>query len=325
MTSLIPGPLGMGGAPLGNLFARIAEPDAAATTQAAWDAGIRHFDTAPHYGAGLSEMRMGAILRQQNRADFCLSTKVGRLLRPVAEVPEHDEGFLGALPFARIFDYSAGATIRSLEDSCARMGLSSIDVVYIHDCSEDWHGPAWTTRFREAMQGAAKTLSAMRKRGEIKAWGLGVNLVAPALAALEQSDPDIFLIAGRYTLLDHTALAKLFPACAARGAKVVLGGPYNSGLLAGGTTFNYETAAPDIAARARAIAAVCARHNTDLKAAALQFCAAHPVVATVIPGARNAAEVRQNAAMMAAPIPPALWADLKRENLLPAEAPTPVC
>jgi D-threo-aldose 1-dehydrogenase len=319
----IPGPLGMGGAPLGNLFARIDEADAAATTQAGWDAGIRHFDTAPHYGAGLSEVRMGAILRQQRRADFWLSTKVGRLLRPVAEVAELDEGFVGALPFGRTFDYSAGATVRSLEDSCARMGLSSIDIVYIHDCSEDWHGPDWKLRFREAMGGAAKVLSAMRKRGEIKGWGLGVNLVEPALAALEQADPDVFLIAGRYTLLDHTALGRLFPACAARGAKVVLGGPYNSGLLAGGTTFNNETAAPEIAARARAIGAVCTRHGVDLKAAALQFCAAHPVVATVIPGARTAAEVRENAAMMTAPIPAGLWADLKREGLLPADVPTP--
>lgn len=320
---MIPGPLGMGGAPLGNLFDRIDEDVAAATTQAGWDAGIRHFDTAPHYGAGLSEIRMGAILRRQPRAEFWLSTKVGRLLRPVREVPELDEGFVAALPFARSFDYSAGATVRSLEDSCARMGLSSVDIVYIHDCSEDWHGADWKLRFREAMGGAAKVLSAMRKRGEIKAWGLGVNMVEPALAALEQADPDVFLVAGRYTLLDHTALAQLFPACAAKGAKVVLGGPYNSGLLAGGTTFNYETAAPEMAARARAIGAVCSRHGVDLKAAALQFCAAHPVVATVIPGARNPGEVKQNAAMMAAPVPGALWADLKREGLLPAEVSTP--
>jgi D-threo-aldose 1-dehydrogenase len=313
----------MGGAPLGNLFAPIDEDVAAATVQAGWDAGIRHFDTAPHYGAGLSELRMGAILRRQDRASFHLSTKVGRLLRPVPEVPSPDQGFFHALPFARSFDYSAGGTVRSLEDSLARLGLNRADIVYIHDCSEDWHGADWKLRFREAMQGAAKVLSAMRRRGEIQAWGLGVNLVEPALAALEQSDPDIFLVAGRYTLLDHTALAKLFPACAARGAKVVLGGPYNSGLRAGGTTFNYETAPPDLAARARALGAACARHGVDLKAAALQFCAAHPVVAAVIPGARMPAEVRENAAMMRAPIPPALWADLRRAGLLPQEAPVP--
>jgi D-threo-aldose 1-dehydrogenase len=320
---MIPGPLGMGGAPLGNLFDRIDEEVATATVKAGWDAGIRHFDTAPHYGAGLSELRIGSVLSRQRRADFWLSTKVGRLLRPVREVPDVDEGFTKALPFARTFDYSAGATVRSLEDSCARLGLSSIDIVYIHDCSEDWHGPEWKTQFAIAMRGAAKVLSDMRRRGEIKAWGLGVNLVEPALAALEQSDPDVFLIAGRYTLIDHTALGKLFPACAGRGVKVVLGGPYNSGLLAGGTTFNYETAPPELAARAQAIGAVCASHGVDLKAAALQFCAAHPVVATVIPGARKPSEVHENAAMMKAPIPAALWTDLKRQGLLPAEVPTP--
>jgi D-threo-aldose 1-dehydrogenase len=320
---MIPGPLGMGGAPLGNLFARIPEDVAVATVQAGWDAGIRHFDTAPHYGAGLSELRMGHVLRGKPRDEFWLSSKVGRRLTPVPEVPDPDQNFHGALPFHRNVDYSAGGTIRSIEDSLARLGLSRLDIVYIHDVSEDWHGPDWKVRFREAMAGAARVLSDMRRRGEIRAWGLGVNLVAPCLAALEQSDPDIFLVAGRYTLLDHAALRDLFPACARRGVKVVLGGPYNSGLLAGGTTFNYETAPPELAARAQAIGAVCARHGVDLKAAALQFCAAHPVVATVIPGARTATEMEQNAAMMRAPIPAALWAELKSGNLLPADVPTP--
>ncbi|MCW3474280.1 aldo/keto reductase [Limobrevibacterium gyesilva] len=320
---MIPGPLGMGGAPLGNLFARIPEDVAAATMQAAWDAGIRHFDTAPHYGAGLSEHRMGAALRLHPRDAYTLSSKVGRILEPAQDVPELDQGFVGALPFRRRVDYSAAGTIRSIEDSLQRLGLARLDIVYIHDVSEDWHGPAWKDRFAEAMAGAAKALTDLRRQGVIRAWGLGVNLVAPCLAALEQAEPDVFLVAGRYTLLDHGALDQLFPACAARGAKVVLGGPYNSGLLAGGTTFNYETAPPEMVARARAIAAVCARHGVDLKAAALQFCAAHPVVATVIPGARTPAEMRENAAMMQAPIPDALWAELKREGLLPGHAPTP--
>jgi D-threo-aldose 1-dehydrogenase len=318
-----PGPLGMGGAPLGNLFARIPEEVAAATVQAAWDAGIRHYDNAPHYGAGLSEHRMGAVLRLHPRTMFALSTKVGRILEAADNVPEHDEGFVGALPFRRRIDYSAAGTHRSIEDSLQRMGLSRIDIVYIHDVSADWHGPAWTYRFTEAMAGAAKALTEMRRAGVIRAWGLGVNVVEPCLAALEQADPDIFLVAGRYTLLDHTALERLFPACEARGVRVVLGGPYNSGLLAGGTTFNYETAPPELAARARAIGAICARHGVDLKAAALQFCAAHPVVATVIPGARTPAEVRENAAMMFAPIPGSLWVELKEKGLIPAHAPTP--
>jgi len=163
----------------------------------------------------------------------------------------------------------------------------------------------------------------MRDRGEIRAWGMGLNLVEPALACLEAARPDIFLIAGRYTLLDHTALGRLFPACTAKGVKVVLGGPYNSGLLAGGTTFNYEPAKTDMVARANAIRGICERHGTDIKAAALQFCAAHPVVAAVIPGPRTAAEVQQNAALVKAEIPSALWAELRRTGLLPESAPTP--
>lgn len=317
------GPLGMGGAPLGNLFTVVAEADAAASLDAAWAAGIRHFDTAPHYGAGLSELRMGAALRNQPRGEFTFSTKVGRLLQAGREMADEVEGFVHALPFRRRFDYSAAGAQRSIEDSLARTGLSRIDVVYIHDMSEDWHGPAWTYRMEEALQGAAVYLTDLRAQGLIGAWGLGVNQVAPCLIALEHATPDVFLIAGRYTLLDHTALAQLFPACAAKGVKCVLGGPYNSGLLAGGTTFNYEAAPADIVARALAIAAICAQHNVDVKAAALQFCAAHPQVAAIIPGGRNAAEVTQNAAMMVAPIPGALWYDLRAAGLLPAEAPIP--
>jgi D-threo-aldose 1-dehydrogenase len=317
------GPLGMGGAPLGNLFTVVEEADARASLAAAWDGGIRHFDTAPHYGAGLSEHRMGEFLRGKPRDEFTISTKVGRMLTAAQDVPELDQGFVRALPFRRSVDYSYAGAMRSIEDSLQRMGLSRFDIVYIHDVSEDWHGPAWTQRMQEAMTGAAVALTELRRQGVIRAWGLGVNLVAPCLVALEQAEPDLFLIAGRYTLLDHTALAELFPACAAKGVKCVLGGPYNSGLLAGGTTFNYETAPPELAARAQAIGAICAGHGVDLKAAALQFCAAHPQVAVVIPGARNAAEAAENARLMAAPIPPALWADLRAAGLLPEGAPTP--
>jgi D-threo-aldose 1-dehydrogenase len=313
----------MGGAPLGNLYGRVSEADAAATLRAAWDADIRHYDTAPHYGVGLSEHRMGAMLRLQDRNSFTLSSKVGRILEAAQDVPEHDQGFVGALPFRRRFDYSAAAARRSVEDSLQRMGLSRIDIVYIHDVSEDWHGSDWKQRFAEAMSGAAVALTEMRREGTIHAWGLGVNLVEPCLAALEQADPDLFLVAGRYTLLDHTALAKLFPACEAKGVRVVLGGPYNSGILAGGTTFNYQAAPTELVTHAQAIGAVCARHGVDLKAAALQFCAAHPAVAAVIPGSRAPEEVKQNAAMMAAPIADAVWVELKQAGLLPAEAPTP--
>lgn len=324
MTNYIPhGPLGMGTAPMGNLITEVSDEDAIASATAAWDAGVRHFDTAPHYGAGLAEHRLGRHLRTHPRDAYTLSTKIGRILRADATIPELSENFLNALPFRRSIDYSAAGTIRSLEDSQQRMGLTRFDIVYIHDCSEDWHGPAWRDRFAEAMAGAARQLSAMRARGEIRAWGMGLNLVEPALACLEAADPDIFLIAGRYTLIDHTALAKLFPACAAKGVKVVLGGPYNSGLLAGGTTFNYEPARADILARAQAVRSICDRHDTDIRAAALQFCAAHPVVAAVIPGPRSAAEAAQNAELMDAEIPGQLWADLRAAGLLPDGAPTP--
>ncbi len=319
----IRGPLGMGGAPLGNLFDRIPEDVAIGTVEAAWESGIRHFDTAPHYGAGLSEHRMGAALRLHDRAAYTLSTKVGRLLEAAQDVPERDQGFVGGMPFRRRFDYTEAGAMRSIEDSLQRLGLSRIDIVYIHDVSEDWHGPEWKQLFGVAMQGAAKALASLKRQGVIGAWGLGVNLVDPCLAALEQSEPDMFLLAGRYTLLDHAALDRLMPECAARGVRLVLGGPYNSGLLAGGTTFNYESAPAEIAGRAKAIGELCRRHGVDLKAAALQFCAAHPVVAAIIPGARTPDEVRENAAMMRAPIPTALWQALKQQGLLPAHAPTP--
>ena len=317
------GPLGMGGAPLGNLFTEIPDEDALGAIRAAWDAGVRHFDTAPHYGCGLSEHRFGAVLRHHKRGDYTLSTKVGRLLEPTPSVPDLDDNFQHGLSFKRKLDYSYDGTMRSLEDSLQRLGLPSVDIVYIHDCGEDWLGPSWREQFDIAMAGAARALTKLREQGVIRAWGLGVNVVEPCILALDRADPDIFLVAGRYTLLDHTALKDLLPKCARQGARVVIGGPYNSGLLAGGTTFNYETAPPALVARTKAIAAVCARHRVDLKAAALQFVVAHPVVAAAIPGPRTAQEVTQNAAAMAQKIPVQLWADLKAEGLLPAEAPTP--
>ncbi len=317
------GPLGMGGAPLGNLGHAIDDAVAHATVEAAWSAGVRHFDTAPHYGAGLSEHRMGHVLRYKPRDAFTLSSKVGRMLAPVASVPEFAEGFQHGLSFERRVDYTADGARRSIEDSLQRLGMSRLDIVYIHDCAPDWLGDAWEEQFAIAMRGAAPALTRLREEGVIGGWGFGVNVVEPCLRALAQSDPNVFLMAGRYTLLDHAALGELLPRCVARGAKVVIGGPYNSGLLAGGTTFNYEAAAPEMAARAQALGTACARHGVDLKAAALQFCAAHPAVAAVIPGARTTGELEQNVAMMAQLVPAALWAELKAAGLLPEAAPTP--
>ena len=317
------GPLGMGGAPLGNHQAVIPDDVALAAVAAAWDSGIRHFDTAPHYGAGLSEHRMGHALRHHPRGEFTLSSKVGRLLDPAGDVPEVAEQFHRGLSFRRRLDFTYDGALRSIEDSLQRLGLSRIDIVYIHDCAPDWLGDAWQEQFDIAMNGAARALDRLRGEGVISAWGFGVNVVEPCILALRRAEPTMFLVAGRYTLLDHAALAELLPLCEQRGARVVIGGPYNSGLLAGGDTFNYERAAPELVERTRRIAVVCARYGVDLKAAALQFCAAHPAVAAVIPGARTTAEVIENAAMMAQPIPADVWAELRAEGLLPEGAPVP--
>lgn len=318
-----PGPLGFGGAPLGNMFEAVSDPDAAATLAAAWDAGIRYFDTAPEYGPGISEHRFGEFLRNKPRDDFVLSTKVGRLLRADASKGGKHGPFVAGLPFRVDYDYTADGVRRSIEDSLQRLALARIDVAYIHDCAEDAHGEHWMEVFDTAMKGAAVALTRLREEGVIRAWGLGVNRVEPCVLSLERADPDVFLLAGRYSLLNQPALEVLFPRCAGRGVHVVVGGPYNSGLIAGGKTFEYQEASPErVAARDR-LAAIAERHGVDLRAAALQFCAAHPVVASVIPGTKNPERVRQNVVLMDQPIPAGFWTELKREGVLPEGAPTP--
>ncbi len=318
-----PGPLGLGGAPLGNLFSAIPEETALATVEAAWTGGIRFYDTAPHYGAGLSERRMGEILRTKPRDDYVLATKTGRLLEPDAGVPDPAENFARALPFRRRRDYTADGTLRSIEASLTRLGLDRIDIAFIHDVSEDQLGPAWVDSFAIAMSGAARALTRLREEGVIRAWGLGVNVIEPCLRALDQADPDIFLIAGQYSLLRHATLDTLMPRCDERGVKLVIGGPYNSGLLAGGATFDYEAAPPELVARTRRLAETCAEFDTPLKAAALQFCTANPTVAAAIPGARTPAELEENLAFVQTSIPPALWTTLRSHGLIPDNAPVP--
>lgn len=317
-----PGPLGFGGAPLGNMFDVVDDATAEAALTAAWDSGVRYFDTAPHYGSGLSEQRFGNVLRRYPRDDFTLSTKVGRLLHPDPSGPENPP-FVASLPFRIEPDYGYDATLRSIEDSCQRLGLARIDIAFVHDLAADHLGDAWEAQFEIARTGAFRALIRLRDEGVIKGWGLGVNLTEPCVRALEQSDPDVFLLAGRYSLLNQPALDRLFPLCAERGVHVVVGGPYNSGLLAGGSTFEYKPAPADMIERRDRIAAVCQRHGVDLRAAALQFCAAHPVVAAIIPGAKHAAKVAENARLMAAPIPSALWQELRDEGLIPGDAPVP--
>ncbi|TBU75702.1 D-threo-aldose 1-dehydrogenase [Pseudomonas daroniae] len=315
--------LGFGGAPLGNMFHPIDEDRAQATLDAAWKSGIRYYDTSPHYGAGLSEERFGRLLQGKPRDEFVLSSKVGRLLQP-ADKPENAKPFTHELPNRRVIDYSADGARRSIESSLQRLGVDRLDVVFIHDVSEDQHGPKWREYFAEAMQGAAVALTKMREEGLIRGWGLGVNLVEPCRLALQQSDPDVFLLAGRYTLLDHrVALDTLFPQCAERGVGIVVGGPFNSGVLAGGEHYEYDRIPDDIRRKTERLRALSEQFGIDTRAAALQFCLANPVVQSVIPGSANPQRPAQYVQQLDAAIPAAFWHALREEGIVPEDAPLP--
>jgi D-threo-aldose 1-dehydrogenase len=317
--------MGFGGAPLGNLFNPVAADAARQAIDGAYDRGLRYFDTAPLYGHGLSERRLGEALRSRPRESFVLSTKVGRVLEPGTP----PAGAYVALPsFVPRFDYSEAGALRSVEESLGRLGLDRVDVLYIHDIDAFTHGAEGVpARFREAMAGAYRAIERLRREGRVRAIGVGVNEWEACQRAAEAADFDCFLLAGRYTLLEQEALDSFLPLCERRGIGVVVGGPFNSGLLATGpvpgATYNYRPALPAILERARRLERVCASHGVPLAAAALQFPLAHPAVACVIPGARSVAEVEQNVALLARPLPPALWGDLKAEGLVRADAPTP--
>lgn len=319
--------LGFGGAPLGNLYAPIPPATALAAVTRAWDLGIRHFDTAPLYGQGLSEHRIGHVLREKPRSEYVLSTKVGRLLSADPDAPDAQHGFVGTLPFVLRYDYSYDAAMRSLEDSLQRLGLARVDIVYIHDIDRFTQGDGQPARFREAMEGAYKALERLRAVGTVRAIGLGVNEWEVCRDALHHGDFDGFLLAGRYTLLDQGALRELLPLCTARGAGIVIGGPYNSGILATGAVegarYNYAPATAEVMNRVARIEAVCRRFSVPLKAAALQFPLGHPAVLAVIPGARSPEEVEENVGLMKLAIPADFWASLKAEGLLAADVPVP--
>lgn len=322
---------GFGSAPLGNLFSPVSDADAVALVLHARARGVRYFDTAPHYGNGLSEHRVGAALRRVPRDDYVLSTKVGRLLVPDGAAARSQHGYVDVLPFVQRWDYSRDGTLRSIEDSLQRLGLARIDIVYVHDVARDAHGDDQPRRFREAMEGAIPALARLKAEGAIAGYGLGVNDWRVCVDALRHADLDVLLVAGRYTLLDQTALPELLPLCAKRGTRVVVGGPFNSGILATGAHaaagrtpwFDYTPAPPDVVARVAAIEAVCAAHRVPLKAAALQFPRAHPAVTCVLAGARSVAELDENLTLAALPIPASFWRDLCAQRLLPAEAPLP--
>ncbi|MDV3456956.1 aldo/keto reductase [Sphingomonas sp. HF-S4] len=313
--------LGLGTAPLGNLYREVTDVDAATTISAALAGGMRYADTAPYYGFGLAEKRLGAGLPE----DMIVSTKVGRLLEPTTAVSGERHGFRSPEPFEPVYDYSYDGVLRSHEASLARLGLDRIDILLVHDIGRLTHGACHAERMTE-LAGGLRALERLRGGGAISAFGIGVNECAVALELLDRNPLDLILLAGRYTLLDQSALDALLPRCAALGTGVVIGGPYNSGILAGqgpGDHYDYQAAPAPILQKARAIAAVCARQSVALGAAALQFTLAHPVVASVVPGLARPAEVAETLARYAAPIPAQLWAELKQEGLLRADAPVP--
>jgi D-threo-aldose 1-dehydrogenase len=320
--------LGFGGAPLGNLFRPLADEAAGATLAAAKVAGFGYFDTAPFYGFGLSERRVGDALRGD---DFVISTKVGRLLDPASGPISQNEvrhGYATPMPFEPVFDYSYDAVMRSFTESLQRLGLARIDLLYIHDIGRMTHGEENAFRMAELTSGGGlKALEELRAAGAIAGFGMGVNEVEACLEVMEHARLDVILLAGRYTLLEQTPLDALFPACEAAGTAIVVGGPFNSGILAAGSksnaTFNYETAPKAVIEKVAALEAVCAAHNIPLPAAALQFPLAHPLVASVIPGLDSPERVQQAVTLYNTPIPAALWADLKAKKLLRQDAPTP--
>ncbi len=312
--------LGFGGAPLGNLYSALDDASALQAVERAWQLGLRYFDTAPLYGHGLSETRLGRALAGKPRDSYVLSTKVGRLLAPgpagSAAQPGAQSGYVAGLPFVAHFDYSAGGALRAIEQSLQRLGLERIDIAFIHDVDRATHGDQQPLRFREAMDGAYRALERLRSAGAVGAIGLGVNEWQPCDMALDQGDFDCFMLAGRYTLLDASAAQRLVPRCQARGVRLLLGGVYNSGILAAGATadarYDYQPAGAEVLARTRALEAACARHGVPLRAAALQFAMACPAAAAVVVGSRTAAEVQDSVAMAALALPPALWDELKK-------------
>lgn len=323
--------LGLGGAPLGNLFTTITDAQAVALVRSAWDSGCRTFDTAPHYGNGLSEHRMGQALRALPRAEFVLSSKVCRLLLPDASAPRDQNSYVDVLPFIQRWDYSAQGIQRSVEDSLQRLGMARLDVAYIHDCDATVHGADYPRVLRQVVDEALPQLRRLQQQGLVRHIGLGVNDVQVCLDVLAQADLDCLMLAGRYTLVDHSGLGQLLPLCVQRGVRIALGGVFNSGILATGVRgqgketprFNYAAAPREWIHRVGAVEDLCLRHGVPLRAAALQFPLAHPAVEITMLGAQQTAHWQDAVAMLGTPVPAAFWRDLQTHGLVPAQAPLP--
>ncbi len=322
--------MGFGGAPLGNLYKKVEESDARAALSAAYDCGVRYFDTAPQYGLGRSETRFGAAIDRFGRENIQLSTKIGRLLLDCEPHEVTPEAFVDVPQKRIVFDYTYDGVMRSYDESKKRLGVDNVDILLVHDLCAFSHGSQEISdaKVRELFDGGGyRALTELRASGEVAAIGAGVNEWQVCEKLLSLADFDGFLLAGRYTLLEQEALDSFLPLCEKRDVGIILGGPYNSGILATGAVpgarYNYDVAPGHIMERVARIEAVCAAHETPLIAAALKFVLGHPCVKTVVPGAVSAAEVEANAALMDRRIPAGLWSDLRSEGLIRSNAPLP--
>ncbi|MBV9633987.1 MAG: aldo/keto reductase [Methylobacteriaceae bacterium] len=324
--------IGLGTAPLGDLYEKLPEAAALDTIEGAFAGGVTLFDTSPHYGNGLAELRCGAVLRRHPRDSWVLSTKIGRWMNPFETVAAvsgevYSPGFAGGIPHRAHFDYSRNGVMKSIEQSLLRMGTDRIDILLIHDVDVWTHGKDFETRFREAMDGAYPTLDRLRKEGTVKAIGVGVNEADVCERFARAGDFDVMLMAGQYSLLVQPALASFLPLAVEKRIGIMLGGVFNSGILATGAVpgakFNYKDAPPDVMGKVGKIEAICARHGVPLRRAAVRFALSHPAVISLVLGGVRPQEVRDNIADAEQPVPAQMWSELKREGLLDAQAPTP--
>ncbi len=323
-------PMGLGCAPLGNLFVEVDEETSQQILQAAWDNGVRYFDTAPFYGIGLSEHRVGTFLRQQPRDTFAISTKVGRVLRRPHDLSNiAPDQWLAGRPFEFDYDYSYDGIMRSYEDSLQRLSLNSVDMLFVHDLDVYFHQSEakFNAYMGQLISSGWRALEELKRSGQVKAIGSGINTVGTIPHFLDALDIDSFVMAGAYNLLDQSMLDDELPLCAERGVQVIIGAVFASGILATGAVegarFMYEPASEAILEKTRRIEAVCERHNIPLSAAALQFLLAHPCVAALIPGALEPGHIESNVQTVQLPIPDSLWTELKADGLLRNDAPTP--
>jgi len=321
-------PLGLGTAHLGELYAKVDEEDARATLETAWKLGVRYYDTAPWYGRGLSEHRVGGFLRTKPRSEFWLTTKLGRTLHRPRNPRTFDRGpWVGGLSFEVKFDYSYDGLMRSYEQALQRMGVDTVDALLIHDLDERYHGDQYQGHLADLVESGMQALEELKASGDIKAIGMGINTGHALEKTARSVDLDFVLVAMPYTLLDQSSLHTGMAACAARGISVIIGSPFASGILATGpvsnSRYDYGAASPEVQAKVHALQDTCREHGVSLAAAALQFPLAHPSVVSIIPGAARPSEVTQNVTALSATIPEALWIALKTQGLIDPDAPTP--